>query len=372
MKRSSPAATAPSFETGDLVDLFERKGPFLTVWSTTLAEVEHPSQRAEQVFRSARTEADAAGAPEALLDAFERLHAAAPERGDGLVVVGTAEGALLVEHLPDPPRREFVAWSVLPSLSAVVEHRQSLRPYVVVLTDRTGADILTVAPGSTDLAVVDETHGQPITRSAPGGWSQRRFQQRAENTWARNARAVAGEVERAVAACNARDLIVAGDVRATNMLSDDLPDEVREILHTVPGGRAPDGSADALEEAADTVVRSGVAADTTEVLHQFAEQRSADPHGCASAAGVLSSLSAGRVSVLLVHDDTDDSSTAWFDPDSYSAASDRGQLPDPGTAQEGRLVDVAIRSALLSGAVVRVVPANTLPGGVVGALLRWS
>jgi hypothetical protein len=372
MKRSSPAATAPSFETGDLVGLFEREGPFLTVWSTTLGEVENPVERAAQVFRSVRTEAAAAGAPEPLIDALERLHAAAPRRGDGLVVVGSGEGVLLGEHLTDPPRRELVAWSVLPSLSAVIEHRQSLRPYVVVLTDRTGADILTVAPGWTDIAVVDETNDQPVTRSAPGGWSQRRFQQRAENTWARNARAVAGEVERAVAACNARDLIVAGDVRATNMLSDDLPDEVRAILHTVPGGRAPDGSADALDAAVDTVVRSGVAADTTDVLHRFAEQRSADPDGSATASGVLSSLSSGRVSVLLVHDDADDSSTAWFDPGSYGAASARNELPDPGTAQEGRLVDVAIRSALLSGALIRVVPAKTLPGGPVGALLRWS
>ena len=32
----------------------------------------------------------------------------------------------------------------------------------------------------------------PITKIAAGGWSQRRYQQRAENTWEDNARDVAG------------------------------------------------------------------------------------------------------------------------------------------------------------------------------------
>jgi hypothetical protein len=69
-----------------------------------------------------------------------------------------------------------------------------------------------------------EGETQDIARSAPGGWSQRRFQQRAENAWEDNARGVADEVAHLARAIDARFVAVAGDVRATAFLVEHLPD----------------------------------------------------------------------------------------------------------------------------------------------------
>ena len=74
-------------------------------------------------------------------------------------------------------------------------------------------------------------------------------------------------------------------------------------------------------------------------------------------------------------DDLDGDPQAWFGPDPTAVALGAGGLEglavvDP---QTGRLVDVAIRSALGTGAGVRVIasPGERLPDGV-AAILRWS
>jgi hypothetical protein len=40
--------------------------------------------------------------------------------------------------------------------------------------------------------------------------------------------------------------------------------------------------------------------------------------------------------------------------------------------QEARLVDVAVRAALGTGAGVRILPDGDVPTGRLGAILRWS
>jgi hypothetical protein len=81
------------------------------------------------------------------------------------------------------------------------------------------------------------------------------------------------------------------------------------------------------------------------------------------------------VDVLLVApDDPADARTAWFGPDPTVIAASADDLRGlgVGTPTEGRLVDVAERAALATGATIRVVqPGAALAGGI-GAILRWS
>ena len=68
-------------------------------------------------------------------------------------------------------------------------------------TDRLGAELLAVMPTGPDREVRVEGEELHVTRSASGGWSQRRFQQRAENRWQQNAGAVAEALTRLVDQC---------------------------------------------------------------------------------------------------------------------------------------------------------------------------
>src|SRR5262245_5944315 len=79
-----------------------------------------------------------------------------------------------------------------PRLVPLLAWRQQHPAYVEVVTDRTGAEVTTVAPGET--AGDTETVVGPddeIERNAPGGWAQPRYQRRAEDSWRHNAAAVA-------------------------------------------------------------------------------------------------------------------------------------------------------------------------------------
>jgi len=70
-------------------------------------------------------------------------------------------------------------------------------------------------------------------------------------------------------------------------------------------------------------------------------------------------------------EDLDDGRTAWFGPDPTQVAMTAGDVRGLGVDApvEGRLVDVAVRAALGTGAGIRVVP--VAPDGGIGAILRW-
>jgi hypothetical protein len=89
----------------------------------------------------------------------------------------------------------------------------------------------------------------------------------------------------------------------------------------------------------------------------------------------LDALACGRVATLLVRPFAADSRVALFGtgptdiyPDHDAAAQSSAPV------RSGRLIDVAVRSALLSGAHVRVITQSTPsePVGGIGALCRYA
>jgi hypothetical protein len=151
-------------------------------------------------------------------------------------------------------------------------------------------------------------------------------------------------------------------VRALQLLREQAPKRVRELL-TVVGGEYP--SLDAVFAEADKLVAAAVEADNRAALERFAEElgQAAAPGGeggglaVDGAAATLAALGRGQVATLLLTGlFLDDQRTAWFGPAPTDVAADRDALvglgvPDPA---EGRLVDVAVRAALGTGAEVRV------------------
>lgn len=224
------------------------------------------------------------------------------------------------------------------------------------------------------MSVGEEGGDDPMLRKTnPGGWSQRRYQNRAENLWEQNAKAVADQVAALADETKARLIVVAGDVRALQLLREHLPDRTAELLREVDGSRAP-GSG--LDEIADDVVKltaTVVAEDTVEFLRQFKEERGQRDLAVEGAKSTIEALAAARVDTLLIHDDPDDDRTAWFGPESGMVAQTKNALADLGVAdpQKARLVDVAIRAAFTTSAAVRIVPSVGSVKEGIGAILRF-
>ena len=362
-------------DTSDLAGLVTAAGPFLTLQLTTEADVENAAQLSEQRWKAVRDAAAAQGAPEEVLAAVDPIVPDAHLEGQGLAVAAGADGVLHVEHGPRPPDRDLVRWAPLPSLLPVVAWRQASAGYVTVLADRKGADLTGYrreAPHVHREAGGDE---YPIRKPNAGGWSPRRYQERAEHTWEANAADVADQVAKLARRVDARLIVAAGDERAVTLLQEALPAELAGRVQVVSGGRSQDGSEHSFQEAARVAVELAVNADEEALLETFREERGQDDRAAEGARAVLSALAMAAVDVLLVSpDDPEDARTAWFGPEPTQLAVSAEDLRGLGVAEpvEGRLVDVAVRAALGRGAGIRVVqPGAGLDGGV-GAILRWS
>src|SRR5215210_1029455 len=121
-------------------------------------------------------------------------------------------------------------------------------PYVVVLIDRTGADLFGIRRGSRKLHAEVEGEHDELRKVGPGGWSQHRYQQRAEDSWEQNAEQVASAVERLVVQVQPAFIAVAGDIRAAALLREALPKEVDDLVDVIAGERPWDGKGDPIPE----------------------------------------------------------------------------------------------------------------------------
>ena len=372
---SSGVTPRVGLDCSDLADIYTRSGPVVTVYLTT----EPVAQAAEVTgkhWQTLRRDLEEAGTTTEALDVIDGLLPDAHTKGRCLSSVVSADGELLHQgHHPDPPTRDLGRWAELPSLLPVVEWRQSRPPHVVVLVDRTGADIVVFeALDGRDFRIEVEGTDDVIRKVAPGGWSQQRYQQRAEDSWETNAKVVAERLARVVEKVEARLVIAVGDVRALQLLREALPPQIEAIVEQVEGGRSADGSVDAIAADAVTLVATAVAHDTSELLAKFREELGQHDRAANGPAEVAAALCAGQVEVLLIHDDPEDQRTAWIGPDANLVSLELGPLKEMGVDApvEARLPDAFLRAAVGTSAAVRVVPSASVLEEGVGAILRWT
>ena len=369
-----PSGVLDPASVPDVAQAYQAAGPFVTVYLTTEAAVANAAPRAELRWKSLRQELAGQGAPEPALEAIDPLVGDAHHRGRTLVAAVSAGGLSVVRHEPEPPALDLGRVAPLPRLGAVLEWEQAAIPHLVVLADRAGADIVVVRrDGGEDVSTVgaDTADDPHIRRSSPGGWSQRRYQQRAENLWEERAEEVAEQVTTLVDEVGARLVVVAGDVRATQLLRQELPEPVDQLVREISGGRSPDGSEDAVAAETVRLASSVTAEDTVACLQRLKEQAGAGGLAAEGIAATFTALREARVDVLLIHDDPDDEREAFFAAEAALVAADATLLKELGATDvmAGRLVDVAIRGAFATGAAVRIVP-STVPEGI-AALLRY-
>ncbi len=131
------------------------------------------------------------------------------------LAVFAAEGEIrMVRRLSGGVDRDIAGYAAPARLGPLLAWLQRHPAYVVAVVDRTGADLTSVPAGA--LAGPTRVVAGPddeVERNAPGGWSQPRYQRRAEDSWPHNAAAVAEAVGEELHRVHADLLLVAGDVR---------------------------------------------------------------------------------------------------------------------------------------------------------------
>jgi hypothetical protein len=354
--------------------VYDAQGPFVSLFLDTSRGTEDAAQRLALRWKNLHGELQERGVPESTLAAMDPLIDGAQHAGAALALIAGVDGVLHVEALPAPPAREvLVREGPVPYLLPLLARVQSLVPHVAVLTDRAGADIAARLPdGEGPAEHVAGERSPQLSRSAPGGWSQPRYQHRAEVAWESNAQLVATKLTEVVDRVRPRFIAAAGDVRALQLLREQSPKRVRELVQVVGGELA---SLEAVFRAADGLVAATAAADTRALVDRFAEERGQGDRAVEGVGPVLAALARAQVDTLLLHDRPDDERTAWFGDGAGQLAADRDELLGMGVAApaEGRLVDLAVRAALRSGAAVRVLGEGEGEGLAddLGALLRF-
>jgi hypothetical protein len=372
---TSEQLTTGAVEASDLAELVRGPGPYLSLYLNTESHVENAAQRSEVRWKTVRSDLERQDVPEAVLDEIEAIVPDAHLEGECLAVIADAERILHVEHGTALGPNDEATWDALPRVLPIVRWRQSDPPYVVVLTDRTGADLFAVVRGLPDV-IRGEVEGEhdAIRKPKPGGWSQRRYQRRAEDSWEQNAEQVAEEVTRLVDAIRPAFVAVAGDVRAVQLLEKSLPERVGQLVHAIdkeiPRKLDPD---DPIPDDVWALVHQHVREAGERLLAKFEEERGQHDKAVEGVDAAAKALSRAQVAVLLVAE-TEINRELSFGPEPSLVGASAQDLKELGvdSPEQGKACEVLVRAALGTGAALRVLDDDAGIEDGVGALLRWS
>jgi len=317
------------------------------------------------------------GAPAEPVATMAARFAAAPQGPLTIAMFASADGTLvhgqLLSQMDVPDRAGYCA---PPAVRPVLRWAQERPPSVLVVTDRTGADITVGAGGDEPVRAVSIAGpDDEIERNAPGGTAQPRYQRRAEDSWKHNAVRVAEEVVARIAEVGAQVLVLSGDVRAVQLLTERLPTEPVVVVKHISGSRAADGSQPERRIQVEQALREASEAQNALLLELFQSNLNAGGRSVEGWAHTIDALAAGRVAALLIASAADDDRVVWFGRGATELYRDHDAALLSGTpVTSGRWADAAVRAALLSGAHVRVISADApgVPREGIGAVCRFG
>jgi len=318
------------------------------------------------------------GAPESMVQAAGAAVLAPTGHGGSLgkLVVAGSEGVLLDLVLPHPPVRDEATYGPAPYLLPAVRSLSRAASYVLARVDRTGADIEVVGMlGDADEQQVDGDHD--VLHKVPGGgWSQRRYRARVQDSWERNAAEVAHELDTIVARHKPELVLIAGDPQAVSALLEHAGGDLRSrIVQLDTGGRAEGTSAEAEQQAIEDAVFAHRTADRRELLDRFSSALAREQEAVDGLDAVIEVLRRGQVDELLLHDDPSAAHTLWVgaDPLLFGRTAEDAREAGAQDAREER-VDAVLLGALLAtdAGITLLNPTDIELADGIGALLRWS
>lgn len=296
--------------------LYERPGPWASVYLDASHETEDASQLIALRWRRLNRQLEEVGSDAVTRSAIaDEVTATAqlPPGRVGLAVFATGGEVVLRRPLPEPPAREEALWAprprVLPMLTALATTPTADSVgWMRVTVDRTGADI----EMDSGRYAVDGSETYPIHKSGQGGWSAPRYERATEVAWDRNARDVATAVTRMVDVHNPTVVLLAGDVRARQLVHEHLPERVRWRSVESSGSRAPGASERRLHEATESVAGRLAEQERQQVVERF----HAEARRGAAVEGLRDVVAAARsaaIGILLVNPEGVHGSV-WTDP----------------------------------------------------------
>lgn len=363
--------------------LLGRRAPFTTVSLDVTREGGRADREVEERWRSLRRTLEEAGTPASLLAELDEALArpVRQARARGRVLVATDDDGILVDRLIHvAPVTSTAVRSAVPELLLASLYGDENVDHAVVLVDRSGADIVRQGWGAADVAwraTVDGGHDE-IENVRAGGTSEGRIENRATDSWERNAEEVAAALDGLVARDAPEAIILSGDKRAVSLVEAALGQRARALAVVVPGGsRSPGAKEDAFQQQIEEALEECRTKRRDVVLDRFDEHHGKGGRAVSSLADVVDVLRKGQVEELVISEEVAQQTLAtgdvWVGDDPFEIAILRSELEDLGI-ENLREVPASVgllRSAIAQDAGLTFAPAERAPVEGLGALLRW-
>jgi hypothetical protein len=363
-----------------LEPVFTAAGPVATVCADVTHTTESADTELDLRVRAIAGRLTEQGAPEAVVEAVRSRLLEGNDGGEagtlkGRALVVAADGSVVLDQaLRDAPVREIAEWSAHADVLPVLRQLPGRVPHIVVLTDRTGADITYMGlPGQVEEQETVKGDTFQIRKFQGGGWAHHRYQHNAENKWVHNAEEVARQISSMARRLSPRFVLVAGDIRARQILTDRASDLWSDLIVSMDeGGRAAGADREPVDRRMDELVAEHEAREVADVLEKL--QASA-AHGLSvtGTAPVVEALRKGQVETLVLADDPGED-TLLVGNGPAELGVDQHDMDALGVHGEVVPADRALLAAsVASSAGVVVVPRSAMPEEApVAAVLRYT
>ncbi|MCP9985753.1 MULTISPECIES: Vms1/Ankzf1 family peptidyl-tRNA hydrolase [Streptomyces] len=370
-----------------LTGLYDRPGPWASVYLDTSRMDESAQWRQELMARNACEELAAQGCDEATVRAVHEALTDWPRpAGEAGRAVFAAHGEVVLDPSlavrPLAPSQVF--WSALPRLGPLLDLAGQEPVCLVAYIDRVGADLELRNPIGAVPAGQVQGRDWPLRRTSNGAWDERHFQLSVENTWEENAQKIADAIADAVPELGVDVVVLAGDVRERRSVHERLPVGLTvDVVESEHGGRAAGAGRERLDEDVRAAKEAFLRRTAETELDRFRAARASEggsAAGASAAEGVPALVAAARehrIAELLIRPEGPDAHRqVWVgaQPDQVAVRRTETQYLGDTEPLPARADDALLRSALTAGAdVLRVRPEieDDLPVGGLGALLRW-
>jgi len=354
------------------------QGPFTSAHLDVTRTGPPPDNELRLRWAAVRRDLHDQGAPDDAIEAVgERVLSATGRHGEAArSVVAGVEGVLLDRLLPNRPARDCGVYGPVPDLVPIARAIDSSLTYLLVEVDRSGADLSVVD----SLAGQLEEHGvegghDELHKVAGGGVAQRRYQNRVEDSWERNAEVVARDLTRVVERHRPDLILVTGDQVARSAVREHLGRTVLDLVVSLDGGGRGEGvHRDSLDADIGAALDRHRQMRTGDALARFAEVSGRGAPAASGLADVVTALSAGAVETLVLHAETLAEQQLWAgrQPLHLGTSADAVRALGADDVVPGRADAVLVRALVAQGGEVEFVDvAEMLPGNI-GAVLRFD
>ncbi|WP_437583986.1 hypothetical protein ACSAGD_01635 [Paramicrobacterium sp. CJ85] len=359
-----------------VVEISRDPQPKSVVHINSSAGNENPESTREIRRKRVRETLEAAGAPAADIEVIDdelREPTGYPDPTSRYIIAQGGElrvSSVLTGEMTTP---EIIRHATVADVRPLVRQIPDITPLLLVQVWRGGGSLRLMIEGVADPVLTRKVEGDTgdLNKVSVGRMSEAGHQRHVEEVWKHNQRDVADCITEFIAAHHPRSLFVWGDVRAVQMLTDQLSDQAKQLLHVIPGETNSEGASEKrVRHAIDTQLE----ADRRRANRRILDRASADngahlARGVGEVAGALGQHQVDHVLIdptrLAEHTLLALDATPWV------AAAPEDAI-NASVLEKTDAATAIVRAALCADARVRFIEPDELDDGIsVVASLRW-